>query len=372
MVNSQHRLSLRPGIDPAPANGAQLYRGSYIVVEKGGNSPLSTIPEMNDLTLSIVVPAYNEEAVIEQFHARLSEILDQLPMHSEVIYVNDGSSDATLAVLDQLRQQDNRIAILDLSRNFGKEIALTAGLDHAVGDAVVVIDADLQDPPELIPRMIEVWKDEGADVVYARRLGRDGETLIKRLTAAAFYKLMLHLGEVPIPPDTGDFRLLSRRALDGVGKIRERHRFMKGIFTWVGYSQRSIPYRRDARFAGKTKWNYWKLSNLAIEGITSATVAPLRLSSYLGIIIAVLAFVAGVWVVLKTLIYGDPVQGWPSLMVVVLFLGGIQLVCLGVLGEYLGRMFNETKNRPLYLINFLKPSDLSKLNYRHSRKREIS
>ncbi|MGD1876750.1 MAG: glycosyltransferase family 2 protein [Kiloniellaceae bacterium] len=313
----------------------------------------------NSSTLSVVVPAYNEEDVLEAFHTRLAAVLEQLPHRSEIIYVNDGSSDSTLSILRRLRGADRRIGIVDLSRNFGKEIALTAGLDQAVGDAVIVIDADLQDPPELIPDLVRAWRDEAVDVVYAQRIARDGETPLKRYTASMFYRLMVRLGEVPIPANTGDFRLLSRQALDSVKQLRERHRFMKGVFAWVGFSQKAVPYHRDARLAGSTKWNYWKLWNLAIEAITSATVAPLRLASYLGIVIALLAFAAGTWVVVKTLLYGDDVQGWPSLMVAVLFMGGVQLVCLGILGEYLGRIFNETKGRPLYLLRAVAPSTLS-------------
>ena len=319
---------------------------------------LEARPE-ESLTLSVVVPAYNEEEVIEVFHDRLSAVLDSMSFRSEVVYVNDGSRDATLKTICRLKESDSRVALVDLSRNFGKEIALTAGIDHAKGDAVVVIDADLQDPPELIPRMVELWLAEGVEVVYAQRTVRAGETWLKTATAEIFYKLMIRIGEVPIPSNTGDFRLLSRRAVEGIKSLRERHRFMKGLFAWVGFSQVALPYDRDPRFAGETKWNYWKLWNFALEGITSATTAPLRFSSYLGLVIAILSFLAGAWVVLKTLLFGDSVQGWPSLMVVVLFLGGVQLIVLGILGEYLGRLFNESKGRPLYLLNGYAPSELA-------------
>jgi len=310
-------------------------------------------------SVSIVVPVYNEEAVVEVFHQRLTAVLELLPLSAEIIYVNDGSQDSTLEILFRLREEDARLAVLDLSRNFGKEIALTAGIDHAIGDAVIVIDADLQDPPELIPKLIASWQNEGADVIYAQRIARAGETWLRRSTAALFYQLMLRVGDVPIPANTGDFRLLNRRAVEGVKRLRERHRFMKGLFAWVGYKQVAIPYHRDPRYAGGSKWSYPKLFNFAVEGITSTTIAPLRLSSYMGLLIAFLAFLAGVWVVIKTIIYGDPVQGWPSLMVVVLFLGGVQLIFLGVLGEYMGRLFNESKGRPLYLLNGVAPSALS-------------
>ena len=301
--------------------------------------------------LSVVVPAYNEQEVLETFHDRLSAVLATLPLDAEVVYVNDGSSDDTLSILRGLRRRDPRVAVIDLSRNFGKEIALTAGLDYARGDAVIVIDADLQDPPELIPKLIEPWRDEGYDVVYAQRMSRAGESWLKKKTASWFYRLMQHVGEIPIPPDTGDFRLLSRRTVDSIRSLRERHRFMKGLFTWVGFRQCAVAYERDARGAGESKWNYWRLWNLALEGVTSATLVPLKVSSYIGLIIAVLAFATGLWIIFKTLAFGDPVQGWPSLMVVVLFLGGVQLVALGVIGEYLGRLFNEAKGRPLYFLN---------------------
>lgn len=300
--------------------------------------------------ISVVVPAYNEQDVLPEFHRRLGRVMSQLPYRWEAIYVNDGSRDDTLRVLKELKATHPEVAIVNLSRNFGKEIALTAGIDHARGDAVVLIDADLQDPPELIPKLIQVWTDEGCDVVYAQRLARDGETWLKKATAHLFYRLMQRTAGVAIPADTGDFRLLSRRAVDALRQLREYHRFMKGLFTWIGFPQKAVPYRRDRRFAGTTKWNYWKLWNLAIEGVTSFTVEPLKLASYLGLVVATTAFLYGVYVIYKTLAYGDPVAGYPSLMVTILFLGGVQLIALGMIGEYLGRVFNETKQRPLYFV----------------------
>ncbi|MDP1653402.1 MAG: glycosyltransferase family 2 protein [Rhodocyclaceae bacterium] len=304
--------------------------------------------------LSVVVPAFNEAEGLHHFHARLSAVL--LPMQAEIVYVNDGSSDATLEVMRQLAGNDGRVAIVDLSRNFGKEIALTAGLDHARGDAVVVIDADLQDPPELITEMIRRWR-EGYDVVYAKRTARDGESWLKKLTAFAFYRLMQRAGRVRIPQDTGDYRLLSRRAIVALGKLREQHRFMKGLFAWIGYPQVAVPYRREPRYAGNTKWNYWHLWNFALEGITSFTTAPLKMATYLGLVTALGAFAYAAIIVYKTLMFGDPARGYPSLMVVVLFLGGVQLITIGILGEYIGRMFDETKNRPLYLVQEYRPAD---------------
>lgn len=305
--------------------------------------------------LSVVVPAYNEEAVLPALHGRLVAVLEGLGCEWEIVYVNDGSSDATLAALHGLA--DANVSIVDLSRNFGKEIAVTAGFDCARGDAVVLIDADLQDPPELIPDLVEKWR-EGFDVVYARRTRRDGETRLKKTTAKLFYSVMRRLSDVPVPEDVGDFRLLSRRAVDALNGLRERHRFMKGLFAWIGYPQTAVPYRRDPRHAGETKWSYWKLWNFAIEGITSFSIGPLKLATYLGLVTAATAFVYAGVIVVKTLLFGDPVQGYPSMMAAILFLGGIQLTCLGMIGEYLGRTFNEAKRRPLYLVNSLKPSTL--------------
>jgi glycosyltransferase involved in cell wall biosynthesis len=311
-----------------------------------------------DLLLSIVVPVYDEESVIEAFHARLAAVLGSGSVPpAEILYVNDGSRDRSLAVLERLSSQDPRVAIVDLSRNFGKEIAMSAGLDHARGDAVIIIDADLQDPPELIPELVAPWL-EGYDMVYARRSARQGEPLLKKATAYAFYRLMNRLAGVEIPRDTGDFRLLSRRALDALKQMREQHRFMKGLFAWVGFPQKEVLYRREPRHSGKTKWNYWRLWNFALEGITSFTIAPLKIASYLGFLTAFGAFVYAAWVILKKVLYGEEVPGYPSLMVVILFLGGVQLMTLGVIGEYLGRIFNETKKRPLYFLKGYTPARL--------------
>jgi polyisoprenyl-phosphate glycosyltransferase len=299
--------------------------------------------------LSVVVPVYNEIEVLPQFHSRLSVALRDLPVDVEILYVNDGSTDATASALRVLRETDARIGIIDLSRNFGKEIAMTAGLDHAKGDAVVIIDADLQDPPEIIPQFVRDWQD-GNDVVYGTRASRCGETRLKRFTSYAFYRVIQRLSRVQIPADTGDFRLLSRRAVDALRSLREQHRFMKGLFAWIGYPQKAVVYHRDSRYAGRTKWNYFRLWAFALEGITSFSTAPLKLATYLGLLTSVTALAYGAIIVAKTLIFGDTVRGYPSLVTIVLFLGGIQLIGLGVLGEYVGRMFDEVKRRPLYLI----------------------
>ena len=300
--------------------------------------------------LSVVVPAYNEQEVLPEFHRRLDEVLGGVPMAVEIVYVNDGSEDDTLSLLRDMHQKDERVAIVDLSRNYGKEIALSAGLRQACGDAVIVIDADLQDPPELIPKLIDQWK-QGYDVVFAQRSRREGETWLKKTTASAFYRLMRRVGHVKLPRDTGDYRLLSRRAVNALNSLEEQHRFMKGLFTWIGFRQIAVPYDRDPRYAGKTKWNYWKLWNFAIEGVTSFTIAPLKFATYLGLLTAFGAFVFAIYTIIKTLIFGNPVPGYPSIIVIMLFLGGVQLMAIGVLGEYVGRIFTEAKRRPLYFLN---------------------
>jgi len=300
-------------------------------------------------TLSVVVPVYNEEAVLPEFQRRLAAALDAVPGAAEIIYVNDGSRDGSMALLAEFHRTDARVAVIDLSRNFGKEVAMTAGLDHAGGDAVVVIDADLQDPPETIPEMVRAWT-EGYDVVVMRRRTRAQESWLKKATARTFYRAMGRMGTIDIPENVGDFRLLSARAVTALRRFPERSRFMKGLFAWIGFPCKEIEYDRDGRYAGKTKWNYWRLWNFALEGITSFSVVPLKIASYMGFLAALVAFARGAYFIAKTLIYGDPVPGFPTLVVLVLFLGGLQLMALGIIGEYLARMFIEVKQRPLYLV----------------------
>jgi glycosyltransferase involved in cell wall biosynthesis len=314
--------------------------------------------------LSVVVPAYNEEAVLPEFHRRIVALFDQLTdLDCEVLYVNDGSRDQTQALIDALAASDARVSCVDLSRNFGKEIAMTAGFDHARGDAVVVIDADLQDPPELISDLVQGWRD-GYDVVYAKRSMRDGETWLKKATAAAFYRLIQKVSRVQIPADTGDFRLMSRRAVDALLQLREQHRFMKGLFAWVGFPSKAVEYRRDPRFAGYSKYDYWKLWNFALEGITAFTIAPLKVATYFGLLTSFVAFLYGAWIIFKTLFYGDVVRGYPTIMVSMLFLGGAQLFFIGLIGEYVGRIFNETKGRPLYFVQTYRPSQAARARRR--------
>lgn len=308
--------------------------------------------------LTIVVAAYNEAASLPLLHPRIAAALDEVAMRhgiaARVLYVDDGSRDATWTVLQDLAAGDPRVALLRLSRNFGKELALTAGLDRIASGAALILDADGQDPPELIPQFVAKWR-EGFDDVHGTRIRREGESWLKRSTAHGFYRLMGHLSKTPIPADTGDFRLLSPRSLQALAQMRERHRFMKGLFGWVGFNSVAVPYERQPRNAGVSKFNFWRLWNFALEGITSFSTAPLRLATYLGLATALLAFVYGLWVVVKALVWGDPVQGWPTMMAVILFLGGVQLIALGLIGEYLGRMYEESKQRPLYLVDTWQP-----------------
>ncbi len=301
--------------------------------------------------ISIVAPAFNESDTIKTFHARLTAVLDALDLTSEIVFINDGSTDDTLDQILALKAVDPRIVLIDLSRNFGKEIALTAGLDHATGRATIPIDTDLQDPPELIPDLIAKWQ-QGFQVVNARRRSRQGESYIKKATAAQFYRIMQRFGQrYQLPKNVGDFRLIDRKALDAVNTVREHHRFMKGIFALVGFRHAYVDYDRDPRFGGTTSFNYWKLWNFSLEGITSFTTFPLRLFSYMGFLVALVSFVYGIIFLARVLAFGDPVSGFPTLFLTMTFLGGVQLIGLGVIGEYLGRVFNETKNRPLYFVN---------------------
>jgi glycosyltransferase involved in cell wall biosynthesis len=302
-------------------------------------------------TISILIPAYNEEAVLEQCYHRTIDVINQLEDYQfELLFVNDGSKDNTLTILKSLRMMDSRISYIDLSRNFGKEIAMIAGLDYAQGDAVVLMDADLQDPPELIPELIKYW-EQGYDDVYAKRRSRDGESWLKKFTSAQFYRVLQNTTRIPIQKDTGDFRLLDRRAVNALRQLRETQRYTKGMFSWIGYNKKEILFDRDPRAAGETKWHYASLINLAIEGITSFTVAPLRISSIVGVIVSLFAFIYMAFIIIKTIVFGNNVDGYASLMTVILFLGGLQLLSIGVIGEYLGRIFNETKRRPLYFID---------------------
>lgn len=300
--------------------------------------------------ISILIPAYNEEEVLVPLFERLDKLANHNDAYNfEFLFVNDGSRDRTYEIIRERAKHDHRISHINLSRNYGKEIAMVAGFDHVRGDALVIIDADLQDPPELIPEMIQYW-EQGYDDVYARRRSREGETYLKKLTSKLYYKLLQRVTRVPIQEDTGDFRLLDRRVVEAIKGFRESQRNAKAIFSQVGFCKKEILYDRDPRFAGETKWSYPKLVDLAISGITSFTTAPLRLASLSGIIVSAIAFVYILYLLIRPFFGVSTGAGYSSIMAVVLFLGGVQLICLGVIGEYIARIFAETKQRPLYFI----------------------
>ena len=313
-------------------------------------------------TITILIPAYNEEEVLNQLYTRLTGVIDNISDYQfEMLFVNDGSKDNTLNIIKEFRLKDNRISYVDLSRNFGKETGMLAGLDYAIGDAVIIIDADLQDPPELIPEMINYW-EQGYDDVFAKRRTRSGESWLKKWTASKFYKILQKTTRIEIQENTGDFRLLDRRCVEALKKIRETHRYTKGMFSWIGYNKKEVLFDRDPRAAGETKWNYLKLADLAIEGIISFTTAPLRVATLFGFTVSFFAFLYMIWVIVKTLLFGESVTGYPSLMAVILFLGGVQLIAIGIIGEYLGRIFNETKQRPLYFVDEYNDEKVTNLN----------
>lgn len=300
--------------------------------------------------VTILVPAYNEQEVLHLLYDRLEKLMNENTNYDfEVLLVNDGSKDKTFEIMQELREKDKRFCYLNLSRNFGKETAMIAGLDYCKGDAVVIIDADLQDPPELIPEMIKYW-EEGYDDVYAKRKSREGETWLKKFTSKMYYRVLQGFTRIEIQKDTGDFRLLDRRCVEALKSMRENQRYTKGLFSIIGYNKKEILYDRDPRAAGQTKWNYGKLIDLSIDGITSFTTSPLRWAALIGCGVSVIGFVYMLYIIIKTIVTGIDVPGYASLMVVILFLGGIQLIFLGIIGEYLGRTFNESKHRPLYFI----------------------
>ena len=305
--------------------------------------------------LSVVVPVFNEAEVLPIFHARLQQLLATLPGQHEIIFVNDGSTDQTQAVLETLRARDSQVAVARLSRNFGKERAMTAGLELARGEAVIIMDVDLQDPPELIPDMLAAWRG-GADVVNMHRTRREGETLLKKTTAHFFYRVINRLSEVSIPNDVGDFRLFSRRAVDALNRLPESNRFMKGLFAWIGFHQVTLDYHRKGRAAGASKWPYWRLWNFALEGLTSFSTVPLRVATYVGLFSATGAFAYAFYFLVKTRIWGDEVRGFPTLIEVLLLLGGLQLMAIGIVGEYVGRIYMESKRRPIYLLDSYAPA----------------
>ena len=306
-------------------------------------------------TLTVLVPCFNEQAVLGELHRRLTGVLAPTGLSYELLFVDDGSRDGTLAGLLALQAADPRVAVLGLSRNFGHQLALTAGLDHARGEAVVVIDADLQDPPELIPRMVELWR-AGSDVVYGQRRARQGESVFKRGTAALFYRVMRRLTSVEIPVDTGDFRLLSRRVVEAMKRLPEHHRFVRGMVAWVGFRQTPLPYERAPRFAGETKYPLRRMVRFALDAAVSFSFLPLRLTTFAGFAISLGCFGYAGYAIWAKLANDVDLPGWASLMVAVMFLGGVQLLGLGIIGEYLGRVYEEVKARPLYLVGAWHPA----------------
>lgn len=300
--------------------------------------------------VTILIPCYNEEKSLPLLYDKLSELMASHEEYQwELLFVNDGSKDHTLTILKQLRQQDTRVCYVDLSRNFGKEAAMLAGFDYATGDCMVIMDADLQDPPELVHEMLKYW-EEGYDDVYAKRRSRGKESWLRKQLSLAYYRLLQHTSRIDVLQNVGDFRLLDRKCIDALKEIRESERYTKGMFCWIGFNKKEILFDRSDRAGGTSSFNLLKLMNLGIEGITSFTTTPLRIATILGILVSIAAFIYMCYILAKTLIYGDPVQGFPTLMVVILFLGGVQLLSLGIIGEYLARVFNESKNRPVYVV----------------------
>jgi len=301
--------------------------------------------------ISVIIPTYNEEETLPILYERFNKLMNSMLNYEfELLFVNDGSKDKTIDIIKNMREKDNRINYVDFSRNFGKEIAMIAGLDYATGDCVIFIDADLQDPPELIPELVKYW-EEGYDDVYAKRKSRKGESWLKKFTSKMYYKILQNLTQVEIQKDTGDFRLLDRRCVNALKKLRESQRNTKSMFSWIGYKKKEVLYDRDPRVAGTTKWNYKKLIDLAIDGITSFTTSPLRLSTFIAIPTFMMLFGYFIYVIIKCIVMNVAIQAFQAIILLILFFSGVQILLFGIIGEYLGRIFKETKNRPLYLVN---------------------
>ena len=308
--------------------------------------------------ISILIPCYNEEKSLPLLYPELVKLMDGNPAYVwELMFVNDGSTDGTLATLRQLRQQDQRVNYLDLSRNFGKEAAMLAGFDHVTGDCMVIMDADMQHPPTLIPEMIKWW-EQGYDDVYAKRQSRGKESWLRRRLSLRFYRILQSSSRFDVLQNVGDFRLLDRCCINALRQMRESERYTKGMYSWIGFKKKEVAFEQRDRVAGESSWNYRSLFSLAIDGITSFTSAPLRISTIVGFIVSLCAFLYMVYVFVKALIWGDPVQGYPTLVILILFLGGVQLLSLGIIGEYIGRIFNETKNRPDYIVRQFNDEDV--------------
>jgi len=300
--------------------------------------------------ISVLIPCHNEEKSLPLLYPELVKLMDSTPNYQwELMFVNDGSTDGTLEHLRQLRQQDQRVNFVDLSRNFGKEAAMLAGFDYVTGDCMVIIDADLQDPPELIPEMIKWW-EQGYEDVYAKRKTRGRESWLRKRLSLMFYRLLQSSSRFDVLQNVGDFRLLDRSCINALRQMRESERYTKGMYSWIGFKKKEVVFDRGDRVAGTSSWSFRQLFSLAIDGITSFTSLPLRISTVVGFIVSMLAFIYMIYIFIKALIWGDPVQGYPSLVILLLFLGGIQLLSLGIIGEYIGRIYNETKNRPDYIV----------------------
>jgi len=312
------------------------------------------VPDMTENTprkivCSVVVPVYNEELVVNETYKRLKATMDKTGKTYEIIFVNDGSRDETARLVKDICDKDHNVKFIDFSRNFGHQLAITAGMDYASGDAIVVIDADLQDPPEVIPKMLEKW-EEGYDVVYGKRIKRHGETFFKKFTAKCFYRLLRHMTDVDIPVDTGDFRLIDRKVCDALKNVNERNRYVRGIISWLGFRQTGVEFERDKRFAGETKYPLKKMLKFAFDAIASFSYKPLKLASYTGVVISCLSFLYLLYVLYKGLFTDDTVSGWASTIAVSLFFNGIILIMLGIIGGYIGRIYDEVKGRPLYIV----------------------
>ena len=299
--------------------------------------------------ISIIIPIYNEKDVIPKLYKRLGQTLDQLTMPYEVIYINDGSKDNSLELLNEIHTKDPKHKVITFSKNFGHQAAISAGLDFANGDAIIMMDADLQDPPELILDFIQKWK-KGYHVVYGVRKKRDGETFFKRITASLFYKLINKISHIHIPYQAGDFRLLDRKVVKSILSLKERNRFLRGMVSWVGFNQIGVPFDRETRAAGTTKYPFYKMLRLALDAICSFSIRPLRIATYVGFITAGISFLVLMWTLVEKIFFESTIQGWTSIMIAVLFLGGIQLITIGILGEYVGRTYEEVKNRPIYIV----------------------
>lgn len=305
--------------------------------------------DTNKKNITILVPAYKEENTLQALKQELDKVWNASPKYDwELLIINDGSPDNTLDVIKKLRLEDGRVNYVDLSRNFGKENAMLAGFDYAKGDAVIIMDADLQHPPTLIPELLRYWED-GFDDVYAKRRSRGKESWIRNRLSLTFYKFLQHSSRFDILENVGDFRLLDRSCINVLKRMRETERYTKGMFAWIGYRKKEVVFDQGDRIAGESSWNFSSLANLAIEGVLSFTTIPLRLASVLGIVVSLISLSYMIWILVKTIFWGEPVAGYPTMMTVILFLGGVQLLALGIIGEYLGRVFNETKGRPVYI-----------------------